>query len=226
MPRRMLRSPAYEPELVNLIDRFVDRNRDVIDVGANIGLISTCFASRISQSSRVLAIEPVPGAIRLLRNNLRRNNCLHKVVIFEGMAGQSSGTGEIETIPGMEEYSSAVGIHHAKANNRTRRTLTVPVETLDNLAALHNLSCGFLKIDTEGFELDVLEGANAVLDMHRPVIFSEASDKLMGPGGRSVRQLVQFLMEHNYHVSDVVSPGERISHPFDGELIALPLPHS
>lgn len=220
--KRILREGNYEPDLVRLINRFVDRNHDAIDVGANIGLLSVFLSRYINANFRVLSVEPVPTAAALLKQNLQRNGCRENVVLFEGMAGAVNSTGEIHTIPGMEEYSSANGIHHAMAHAKGARRVKVPVRTLDSIVAEQGLAPGFLKIDTEGFELDVLRGAEQVLGQFRPVVFTEASDKLMKPAGHSVHELIELLESNNYHVSDAEAPGRKVTRTFDGELIALP----
>ncbi len=82
--RRVLVESNYEPELLDLIRKKIDPARDAIDVGANIGLLTVFMARLVSGTSRVLAIEPPPEALRRLRGNIMLNGCDARVAIFEG----------------------------------------------------------------------------------------------------------------------------------------------
>ena len=109
--KRLLVEIAYEAEVVETVRRRIDPGRDAIDVGANIGLFTVLMSGLIASGQRVLAIEPTPGAIRLLRANIQRNQ-RNNVEVFEGAAGSGPGPLTINVIEGMEEYSSLAPIIH------------------------------------------------------------------------------------------------------------------
>lgn len=105
--RRILVTGNYEPNVVKLVRDNVDPNRDAIDVGANIGLFTILLSHLLSDSSRVLEIEPTPGALRYLRRNIEINNVNPKVVLFEGVVTGCQGKAMLNVISGMEEYSQS-----------------------------------------------------------------------------------------------------------------------
>ncbi len=149
--KKILLSKDYEPEIVDLILRNIDPDKDAINVGANIGLYTNFLADKISNNSRVLAVEPTPNAFKLLTDNLLRNNN-SKVVLYNGIATNVSGKYKINVVPGNEEYSSIGEIAHLSINDKDHIIIEVKGETIDNLVKKHNLNPGIIVIDVEGAE--------------------------------------------------------------------------
>jgi len=176
--RRILTTGEYEPELVKVIREKLDVKRDAIDVGANAGLFTVLLASLNSSAGRVLAVEPTPGAVSFLRRNIARNNKSENVIVFEGAASHSRGEVQLRVISGKEEYSSATNLVHPAIRKElhTQSLINVASDTIDHLTERFSLSPGFIKIDTEGSEYDVLLGCEKTMYLHRPVVMCESWD--------------------------------------------------
>jgi FkbM family methyltransferase len=209
--KRLLVERSYEPDVVAMVGSRIRRDRDVIDVGANIGLFSVLMSGMISKENRLLAIEPTPGAANLLRRNLARNG-RRNVVVFEGAATDRKGEFPIHVIPGMEEYSSLGKMVLPWIANRSHETLLVPGETVDSLVEQMELTPGLIKIDAEGAESAVLTGCPRTIERHRPAILCEAWPDEFNPVG-GVTALRRFIASHKYSVHEFAHC----------ELVALPL---
>lgn len=220
--RTILKDQAFEHEVVALVKQHLDPGRDVVDIGANIGLFTVLFAKTIAAERRVLAIEPIPAALSCLRRNLARNSVSQAVILFEGVASEQDGEYEIHTIAGREEYSSLGAIVHPAAVGQSFQTLKVKGIRVDDLVEQHNLSPGLIKIDTEGAEYQVLSGAMGTLERQRPVILSELSDTLLAGFGTNAQQVVHLLQSHGYEVINCDAPGAPLKYPFVGEILAVP----
>nr|WP_242481955.1 FkbM family methyltransferase [Paracraurococcus ruber] len=142
----------------------------VLDVGANIGLSALALAPLLPRG-RILAVEPSPATAEALRRTLALNG-LEGQVAVEAVA--------LGAAPGMAEFHAAA--HSAGAHLMDAATLAadglpkvrVPVETVDALATRHGLErLDFLKVDVEGFETEVFDGARETLARCRPVVFAE-----------------------------------------------------
>ena len=142
----------------------------VLDVGANIGLSALALAPLVPRG-RILAVEPSPRTVAALRRTLALNGLEARVAV-EGVA--------VGAAPGEAAFHAAA--HSAGAHLMDPGTLggdalpqvRVPVETVDALVARHGLArLDFIKIDVEGFETEVLDGARASLARHRPLVFAE-----------------------------------------------------
>jgi len=126
----------------------------IIDCGANHGFSTVLFAKWAGDKGRVFAVEPLPHNMEILKQNLalsgRSNVSCHNVA-----AGARRELVQITTHPN--------GTIQRRAS--IQRTIMVPVERLDKIAKGTRID--FLKIDVEGFELDVLRGSERILT-YRP----------------------------------------------------------
>ncbi|MCL0076734.1 FkbM family methyltransferase [Dehalococcoidia bacterium] len=197
----------YEPSLVKLVLKYLDDERDVIDVGANIGFYTILFAKRTEKrGAKVLAIEPTLNALERLYKNVQRNNVMDKVVVFEGAASDYIGKGQIKTLNGKEEYSTLGYWKHPSVKNENSTTYEIEVSTIDNLISRYSLKPGFMKIDVEGLEYSVLNGSKTTIETMRPVILSELSDPLLKENGSSSLETINFIKSFDYIVVDAETP--------------------
>lgn len=219
--RRFLLHGSYESHLVEIVEKHLQDGVDFIDVGANIGLFSILAAKR-SGDGRVLAVEPTANACRYLRENVDKNRVGSRVHIFEGCIMDYSGTVTIHAIHGMEEYSSTGPIDHPAATGRDTQAYSVPCTTLDELIADHDVMPGLIKIDAEGAEMKIFEGAHNTLTDLRPVIVCELSDALLENRGGSATKVIEFLEDHGYRVLETEAPYRQARVHRFGEILALP----
>lgn len=142
----------------------------VFDIGANIGLFSLACAEQFSDDLRqIVAIEPSKTTFRRLERNIRRNRLQPRVTMLHEAVGATSGQGALRL--GKAHYSHS--LEPTKVQS-PRGTELVSVTTLDELKRRFGIEViDLLKIDVEGSELGVLEGAQEVLKATR-TIFIEA----------------------------------------------------
>jgi FkbM family methyltransferase len=221
--KRLLLSKCYEPELVEVARRHVDPRKDVLDIGANVGLFTVLFSKIVTGNSRVLAVEPSSSAVEYLRRNIQRNGCTDRVTVFEGAATDRAGRCGLNVIPGKEEYSSLGDITHPAVKGEPHRAIEVMGDTIDNLVAAFALRPGFMKIDTEGAEFLVLSGAINTLRTCRPAILCELADLLLSNFGHTSTRVIALLQENGYAVTDPKAPQAPVRAPFNGEILAVPV---
>ncbi len=217
---RIVRDRGYEPEISNLVDQFLPKDRDVIDVGANIGFFSVKFAKLTS--GKVLAVEPTDNAQLRLRDNLARNGVAGRVIVFPGVATDHDGTEEITFIDGREEYSTLGVLAHPSVAGEVRQFQQVNAATLDALVAKHELSPGFMKIDVEGMEHLVLGGAAGILRNHRPIVLCEICDPLLRNNHSSAEKVIGMIRNASYDVFDAENPDRPAGSDPYGNVICFP----
>ena len=218
---RLILSKCYEPKLVKLCMKYLDKNRDAIDVGANIGFYSVLFAKNLA-NKKVLSIEPTKNAIQFLRQNIKLNDVTDKVVVFEGVASDKKGVDEIKTIKGKEEYSSLGKMIHPCIEKEKWSLEEVISNTLDNLVQEKSLDPGFLKVDTEGVEHLVFKGAQNVLSEKRPIILSELSDFLLKGNGSSAEEVIDLIKSNGYDLFDPMNPSVQPNGKNSDNIICFP----
>ena len=145
-----------------ILDLLVDPKREAMDVGANWGQ----YASRLAElCTQLLVFEPIPRLAFVLKHTLPPN------AIVENKAVSNSSRTVKLRIPYNEEGLSTIDEANSLSSYEEIWVRTVP---LDDYAD-HNV--GFVKIDVEGHELDVLSGAGLLIARHRPVFLIEAEER-------------------------------------------------
>ncbi len=215
---RLIASGEYEPDLAAIAKENLHTDRDAIDVGANVGF----FGCLLSKGSRkVLCCEPTPNASEFLRNNLIRNK-LSNVSVFQGAVSNSNGAMVLSFIEGREEYSSLGGIDHPRGQTSEVKEISVPTKTIDELVAEHDLDPCFMKVDVEGAEFLVFDGARKTLANHRPVVLAELSDVLLKQKGSSAKEVIGLFKSLNYNVIDPLNPDIPAGTRGFGDILATP----
>jgi FkbM family methyltransferase len=158
---------------LHLLEFLCRRDQDAIDVGANDG----CYVHYLRRHARqVIAFEPMPSLARMLRRKFRRG------VVVESMAlSDTAGTVSLRmpvvdgvVVTGCSTVSSA-----ASATYPAHRAIEVPMDRLDSV---YGGEVGFIKIDVEGHEQAVLDGAIETIRRCRPRMLVEVDERL-APGG-------------------------------------------
>jgi FkbM family methyltransferase len=167
--RHILREGSFEPAELAAALACVRPGDTAIDVGANIGLLTVPLALAVASAGLVVAIEPLPTNVRRLRANLARNG-LDAVRIVEAAVGEADGRATLHTAG-----DPAFGSLREIVKHRTSGDLDVELRSLDSLwAELGRPAVALVKIDVEGAELEVLDGAGELLATARPVLLVEA----------------------------------------------------
>jgi FkbM family methyltransferase len=156
---------TYEADELDVYLASIRAGAVVADIGANIGIWSALLSRAVGPNGRVVAFEPSPDNLTLLRANLARNGCTN-VEIVPAAVGRSSGTASFET-------TTAGATHHLAAEGRSG-DISVEVTTLDDFARTNAVGFDAIKVDIEGFEPDAFAGMTNVLD-GRPLLLTEFS---------------------------------------------------
>jgi FkbM family methyltransferase len=194
---------AIDPILLRFARKYVRSGCTVWDIGANVGLFSFAAAARVGQTGMVLAVE----ADGWLANNLRRaarwNASRARVVVVAAAVAEQCGIAEFTVAKANRAANYLSAASGSSVTGGVRDVQYVPTVTLDALARCFPLPEA-LKIDVEGAEVAVLNGAASVL-LHRPVILLEVS-----AATRSA--VAQALGKYGYRYWDAES-GVRVTLP-------------
>lgn len=141
----------------------------VVDVGANLGVYALSIARAIGMSGALHAYEPTPDTAALLEASARDNGLSRLTVV---RAAVSARAGEASFFVGDDTELNSLD---APADaSRQASAIRVPMVTLDEEASRLGWDrLAFLKVDAEGRELDVLNGAERVLRDLRPAVMFE-----------------------------------------------------
>jgi FkbM family methyltransferase len=188
---------------LHLLEFLCRRDADAIDVGANDG----SYVHYMRRYARhVFAYEPMPSLAQALREKFPRR------VTVEAMAlSDTSGTAELRSpvVDGVVVTGCSTISDEAAAIYRGHRAVEVPMDRLDNV---YRGNAGFMKIDVEGHEQAILDGAIETIRRCRPRMLVEIDDR-MSPGGlERARAYFTHLGYRGFFVHDGhIKPVERFS---------------
>ena len=179
-----------EKELL-VLSFFAQKNWTVIDVGANNGLYSYFFKD-IVKCSTVAAFEPLPNLYTKLKK------WFTDVEIFPIALSNSTGKATIHIpIINHNRYETRAKLDDLKEENETdRRELQINIDTLDNIYHQQKWNdVNFIKIDVEGHELGVIEGAQEVIKKFNPFLLVEIEGR---HHNNSVNEVVNRICQFGY----------------------------
>jgi FkbM family methyltransferase len=195
----------YEPDLIAFLKSRLAKGGVLLDVGANVGLVTFLIASQRPHVT-VHAFEPNPhGASRW-----RRNKELNPEVdarLNEVAVGAAEGHAKLALSADRESAWSQMVEPGATAEQS--ETLEVTVTTLDRYIAQERISfVDVLKLDVEGYEPRVLAGAARALSERRiGCIISELNDFHLERLGSSREALISWLADQGYSAFEIPGTG-------------------
>lgn len=150
---------VYELPLSELLYRSLNNTSHFCDIGANIGYMSSIACAKITNGS-IYAFEPNPLVLPLLKKNIAQWNSSVKpmqIDLFTSALGDQPGQADLY-LPEYIEPNEGIA---SLANTSGKKVASVRVERLDLVLDPHKKWT--IKIDVEGFELNVLKGAEKLL---------------------------------------------------------------
>ena len=156
--------------LLQFGDKFISVGDVCIDAGANQGMYALAFASQVDRLGRVLAIEPMPYAQEIIKENAQLNN-FHNIEVIPKVLSDVEKDYVLD-------FSKGVASASIIRDFGGISTLNVQSTTIDKIVELYNLhKIDFIKMDIEGAELSALMGAECSLIRFRPAISLECQTK-------------------------------------------------
>lgn len=187
----MKRPKSAERELCYL-DKVIPDDAVTVDVGANCGL----YTRKLARLSRqVHAFEPSGQMARLLRRTSARNVSVHEMALSD-----HDGAAELFIPQGDDGPVYGLASLEAPADPPARLVSAhVPISRLD---AVIDQDVAFVKIDVEGHELNVLNGAVELLERCQPVFLVEAEDRHRAEATRSVFEFFRSKSYRGFFLKD------------------------
>ncbi len=151
-------------------EEFVKDDSVVIDAGANIGIFSA-FTASLSPRVKVFAFEPSEQNCKTMRKTIEANDLNGRIELFNEALGDRRGAGNL-MINEIKESNDTLEESGYGENSAARfKVERVFVNTIDDFVENRGLKrVDFIKIDTEGYEKQILKGAAKTIGRFSPVI--------------------------------------------------------
>jgi FkbM family methyltransferase len=187
----------YDPDLRMVDEEFIRRylrtGDTVIDIGANIGELTLQASAAVGQSGLVIAIEAHPRIFKYLCGNLRLNRTSN-ALLFNCAVGSEDGT---------VRFSDST-LDDGNAVVKSGDGIQVDVCRLDNLP-INASSIALLKVDVEGFEKLVFEGAMKTLSKTKCIYFESCDDHFQ-QYGYCCTDLFALMRECGFTIFRILTP--------------------
>jgi FkbM family methyltransferase len=152
----------YEHSMMSFLLSYLKEDDVFFDIGANIGVYSLLAASKIKEG-QIYCFEPIPKNYARIEENIGINH-IENIQPYRLALYHSKGLTQMDLV----DHDCMASITH---NSSNKNTISVPTETLNNLIVNKNLHVTLCKLDAEGAELDILQGATHLLEKSNPPVW-------------------------------------------------------
>ncbi|MCC6701622.1 MAG: FkbM family methyltransferase [Fluviicola sp.] len=181
----LFQTGTYERGTIQLLHDFLQPGDTFLDVGANIGLMSSIASKIVGTSGLVYAVEANPKTLDILSHNLTLNNCDNTQILPIAVSNQKG-----EAIL-YENWSVNRG-GSSLLSQGDQEGIKVPMERLDDLFS-EDTPLKLVKMDVEGVEPSVLEGGLNWFRKQQPVFIIEVSTEREFEAGATAKDVLKML---------------------------------
>lgn len=214
----------YESILERLYLYVLEEGDCAIDVGAHVGQHTFPMAKTVGLSGRVYAFEPLPHLYKKLASTI---NAMPGVCIELSPLALSREKGEVEFL--YDEEAPGMSGLMIRQSNRDHRISRIKVNTdlLDNVIPVGK-PIKFIKVDAEGADFYILQGATRILSKDRPLVVFESGRVNANPAksyGYTEDQFNDFFQAQNYVLYDIAGFKYQTrfwEHPTLNDFVAIP----
>lgn len=162
----------WEPDVIAVLKRIVEPGWTAIDLGAHVGRFTTELAEMVGPNGHVVAFEPHPNNVRLIKQRVARKGLQGRVDVVEAAISDGAAT-TVRLYEGRNAASAEWNIVGIDVDgHRGRPRLEVAATSLDAFIEA-NKQIDFIKMDIEGAEHLAFRGMVRILAQQRPVLFTE-----------------------------------------------------
>lgn len=191
----------FEPGTQKLLLQLAKPGDVVLDVGANIGAHALPLARAVGETGRVIAFEPTDYALEKLRKNCSLNPSLQSILTVEPIMLTAKANDPVPSFV----YSSWPMVPrphlHQKHQGQLNPTHHAHAERLDDYLERQGIRrVNLIKLDVDGFELSVLQGARKMLETSRPLLVMELTTYCQEGASNELETLLQLLKDMRYQL--------------------------
>jgi len=190
---------SYQPEITSLLKRFLREGDTFIDIGSNVGYISAFALGLVGKAGNVHSFEPVPQYFSRLRK-IQEDNLDYSLHVNEVAVGKHEGTAKI-AVTNLRNIGWNTMVPDFMSKNTIGEEIEISVIRLtDYLSTKDVQNLRLVKIDTEGFEFQVIKGFQEYLRKMEdpPILIIEIAPSAYPKLNSTGSEFAHFMSELGY----------------------------
>ncbi len=197
---------SYE---IEVFKNLVKKGMFVLDVGANIGVFTLVAAKKCGKKGKVYSFEPEPNNLSALRDNIRKSLLekeQQRIEVFPLIISFRRGhsTLYVDSVHAANHSIFQKNIISGNVSHQVKTT------TLDSFLSNRSRKIDLIKIDVEGAEGMVIDGAKKILQKDKPTILMEFWPEGLRKSGHQPKKFLKTLMKMGYKIKNIDSQKKRL----------------
>ena len=195
----------YEPNQTEIVKKYVHEGDIVIDIGAHVGYYTLLMAQLVGENGKVYSFEPDPVNFQLLKKSVEINGFENVVLIQKAV---SNITDKVKLFLG--DNDSAINrIYDAKLGD-AKESIDAESVTIDEYFKENNELINFIKIDSEGSEVKIINGMEQFLSRNQElVMMTEFFPFLIKKSGDEPNQYLKSLEKFGFSLYNILDKNEK-----------------
>lgn len=189
---------GFEADEINFLNSFLNEGDSFVDIGANVGLFSLYAAKKVGPKGTVISFEPSQITYNRLLENIQLNNLTNVKAFKLGLSDKEAILELNISENGFEAWNTFVQSKDSKFSRKEQ----VQVTSFDDFLKANAVDIDkitLIKLDVEGFEINVLKGATKLLSRENaPVFMVEYTDGNAIAAGHCCHEIYKFMNEYGY----------------------------
>jgi FkbM family methyltransferase len=189
---------SFETSEIVFLNDFLNEGDSFVDIGSNIGLFSLYASGKVGPNGQVIAFEPASQTYNRLLENIQLNNINNVKAYQLGLSDKDEILELNISSSGYEAWNTFVQTTDAKFSLKEK----VQVKSFDHFLdenAINAVTISLIKLDVEGFEINVLKGSTRLLaGDSAPVFMVEFTDENAIGAGHCCHELYKLLLQYGY----------------------------
>jgi len=195
----------YEPNQTEVVKKYVHEGDTVIDIGAHVGYYTLLMAQLVGKNGKVYSFEPDPVNFQLLKKSVEINGFENVVLIQKAV---SNITDKVKLFLGNDD-SAINRIYDAKLGD-TKESIDVESVTIDEYFKENDELVNFIKIDSEGSEVKIINGMKQFLSRNQElVMMTEFFPFLIKKSGDEPNQYLKSLEKFGFSLYNILDKNEK-----------------
>ena len=195
----------YEPNQTEIVKKYVHEGDIVIDIGAHVGYYTLLMAQLVGENGKVYSFEPDPVNFQLLKKSVEINGFENVVLIQKAV---SNITDKVKLFLG-DDDSAINRIYDAKLGD-AKESIDVESVTIDEYFKENDELINFIKIDSEGSEVKIINGMKQFLSRNQElVMMTEFFPFLIKKSGDEPNQYLKSLEKFGFSLYNILDKNEK-----------------